>query len=236
VLGHALSRAAVEMDARVKPGHDAERMSVHFRMGLDFVIAASRSMALVRIATFALLAAPAAILAHDYLAGALASPFRTIVQESGVWSMRLLVLGLLIAPLRDVTGWTWPLALRRMIGLFAAFYAAVHVIAWTRQYGFDWQFLAGEVMRPWPLIGLLGAMAMVPLALTSVDAMHRLLGTAQWRRIHRLVYAAALLGLVHYAMARGLTRIELPIDAALIALALLWRVVAPALPRKRGAL
>jgi methionine sulfoxide reductase heme-binding subunit len=174
------------------------------------------------------------MLTRDYLSGALASPFRTIVQESGVWSMRLLVLGLLIAPLRDLTGWTWPLALRRMIGLFAAFYAAVHVLAWTRQYGFDWPFLFDEVARPWLLIGLLGALAMIPLVLTSANAVHRLLGPAAWGRIHRLVYAAALLGVIHFAMARGLTRMEMPAAAVLVALALAWRVAAPAFKRRRA--
>ena len=77
----------------------------------------------LRIAVFFALLIPAAMLAHDYWTGALASPFRTIVQETGTWSIRMLVLGLMITPLRDITGWTWPLALRRMIGLYAAFYA-----------------------------------------------------------------------------------------------------------------
>lgn len=190
----------------------------------------------LRVAVFAGLAIPAVILAHDYLSGALASPFRTIVQESGMWSMRLLVLGLLIAPLRDVTGWTWPLAFRRMIGLFAAFYAALHVVAWMRQYGFDWPFLAEEVMRTWLLVGLLAALALVPLVLTSASVMHRLLGPATWGRIHRLVYAAAVFAVVHYAMARGLTRIEMPVMAVLTLLALVWRLIAPAIARKAAAL
>jgi sulfoxide reductase heme-binding subunit YedZ len=166
------------------------------------------------------------MLAHDYLAGALASPFRTIVQETGLWSMRLLVLGLLIGPLRAVTGWTWPLALRRMIGLFTAFYAAVHVIAWTRQYGFDWPFLLEEVTRPWLLIGAVAALALVPLAATSASVIHRWLGPVLWARIHRLVHAAVVLAVVHYAMARGFTRIEVAIDVMLIAGALAWRAAA----------
>jgi sulfoxide reductase heme-binding subunit YedZ len=178
----------------------------------------------LRIAVFAALAIPAAMLAHDYLAGALASPFRTIVQETGMWSIRLLVLGLLLGPLRDATGWQWPQALRRMIGLYAAFYAAVHVVAWTRQYGFDWPFLAGEIVRPWLLVGAGAALALVPLAATSAGFMHRRLGAAVWGRIHRLVYAAAALAVIHYAMARGLTRIEMVVDAALVVLALLWRL------------
>jgi sulfoxide reductase heme-binding subunit YedZ len=177
----------------------------------------------LRLAVFAGLAIPAAMLAHDYVIGALASPFRTIVQETGTWSMRLLVLGLMIGPLRDVTGWQWPQALRRMIGLYAFFYAVVHLVAWMRQYGFDWTFLAGEIVRPWLLVGAFATLALVPLAVTSASIMHRLLGPATWGRIHKLVYVAASLAALHYALARGLTRPEMVADAVLIAFALAWR-------------
>ncbi len=194
---------------------------------------ANRIHPLLRVAIFLGLATPLLLLARDYMEGALASPFRTIVQETGVWSVRLLVLGLLIAPLRDIMGWTWPLALRRMIGLFAAFYAAVHIIAWTRQYGFDWPLLLGEVMRPWLLIGALGALAMVPMVLTSASFMHRLLGPATWARIHKLVYAAAALAVVHYAMARGFTRLEMPVAVLLVLFAFVWRVARPGFARAR---
>lgn len=176
----------------------------------------------LRISVFAALAIPAAMLARGYLAGEFASPFRTIVQESGLWSIRMLVLGLLIGPLRDLTGWQWPLALRRMIGLYAAFYAAVHVIAWTRQYGFDWAFLAGEIVRPWLLVGAAAALALMTLAATSPGFMHRRLG-ASWGRIHKLVYAAAILSVIHFALARGLTRPEMIAEAVAVVLALLWR-------------
>jgi sulfoxide reductase heme-binding subunit YedZ len=188
----------------------------------------------LRIAVFAALAIPGAMLAHDYFAGELASPFRTIVQETGTWSMRLLVLGLLIGPLRDATGWQWPQALRRMIGLYAAFYAAVHLWAWTRQYGYDWSYLFDEIAHLWLLVGLVALLAMVPLAATSATIMHKLLGPQQWGRIHKLVYAAAALAVIHYAMARGLTRMEMVVDAVLVTAALLWRVMprrVPAAPR-----
>jgi sulfoxide reductase heme-binding subunit YedZ len=179
----------------------------------------------LRIAVFFALLIPAAMLAHDYYAGVLASPFRTIVQETGTWSIRLLVLGLLIGPLRDWTGWQWPQALRRMIGLYAAFYAAVHLWAWTRQYGFDWSYLFEEAMHLWLLVGLFAVLAMVPLVATSATIMHKLLGPASWARIHKLVYAAASLAIIHYALARGLTRPEMAVDAILVIFALVWRVM-----------
>jgi sulfoxide reductase heme-binding subunit YedZ len=184
----------------------------------------------LRIAVFFALLIPAAMLAHDAYVGALASPFRTIVQETGTWSIRMLVLGLMIAPLRDITGWTWPLALRRMIGLYAAFYAAVHLWAWTRQYGYDWSTLFDEIVHLWLLVGLFALLAMAPLVATSATIMHKLLGPAMWGRIHKLVYAAAVLAVIHYAMARGLTRSEMVVDIVLIAGALLWRRLAPKRP------
>ncbi len=180
----------------------------------------------LRAAAFLAFATPGLLLAHDYLTGALASPFRTIVQETGLWSIRMLVLGLMVAPLRDISGWTWPLALRRMIGLYAAFYAAVHVVAWTRQYGFDWPFLLEEVTRFWLFVGAVAAVALLILASTSASAMHRWLGPELWGRIHRLVYWAAALALIHYLMARGLTRVEVAVDAFLIGAALVYRWVA----------
>ena len=181
----------------------------------------------VRIAVFFALLMPAAMLSNDFYAGTMASPFRTIVQETGLWSIRMLVLGLLIGPLRDVTGWTWPLALRRMVGLYAFFYAVVHVVAWTRQYGFDWSFLLGEALHLWLFVGVLAVLALLPLAATSASIMHKLVGPAMWGRIHKLVYAAAVLALVHYTMARGFTRIEVGIDILLIGAALIWRQVGP---------
>lgn len=190
----------------------------------------SKFLRLPRIVVFSALALPVIILADDYLAGVLVSPFRTIVQETGTWAIRLLVLGLLIGPLRDFTGWMWPLALRRMIGLYAAFYAVVHIVAWARQYGFDWPFLLNEITRLWLLIGALAALALLPLAATSAGIMHRLLGPTLWGRIHKLVYAAATLAVIHYAMARGFTRNEVPIDIVLIGAALAWRKFAPKRP------
>jgi sulfoxide reductase heme-binding subunit YedZ len=179
----------------------------------------------LRIAVFAALTIPAAMLANDYYAGALASPFRTIVQETGTWSVRLLVLGLMIGPLRDMTGWQWPQVLRRMIGLYAAFYAFVHVWAWMRQYGYDWPYLAGEIVHPWLLVGTVATLALVPMVATSPGFMHRLLGPAVWGRIHKLVYLAASFAVLHYALARGLTRPEMLLHALLVTFALLWRFV-----------
>lgn len=174
---------------------------------------------------FVLAGLPAAALALDYMSGALAAPWRMIVQDTGLWSMRFLILGLCISPLAALIGWSALHGLRRMIGLFGAFYAALHLFAWTRQYGFDWPFLGDElVLRRYLTIGLLATLLLLPLAATSPGAMHRWLGDRRWRRLHTLVYPMTIAALLHYAMARGITRLEVAVDVALLLGALGWRV------------
>lgn len=181
-------------------------------------------------ATFFVVASlPGVALGLDYGSGALATPWRTIVQDTGVWSMRFLILGLCIPPLVALTGVVALHGWRRMIGLFGAFYAALHLFAWTRQYGFDWPFLADElVLRRYLTIGLLATLLLVPLAVTSPGALHRWLGERRWRRLHMIVYPMTLAAFAHYAMARGLTRLEVVIDAALLLGAFGWRFTRPA--------
>lgn len=180
---------------------------------------------ILKAGIFCAAALPGAILAHAFFTHALATPFRAVIQETGLWSMRLLVLGLLIAPLCALTGWAWPLAIRRMIGLFAAFYAGVHLLAWMRQYGFDWAFLGTEIaLRTWLTIGTVGIVCLVPLVVTSNAAAHRVLSPAAWTRIHKLAYVATLAALVHYAMARGMTRLEVIADSMLVTAAFIWRL------------
>jgi sulfoxide reductase heme-binding subunit YedZ len=148
-----------------------------------------------------------------------------IVQETGLWSMRFLVLGLCISPLAALTGLGMLHGLRRMIGLFGAFYAAIHLFAWTRQYGFDWRFLGDEIVqRRYLTIGLLATLLLVPLVATSTGSAHRWLGERRWRRLHTLVYPMTLAAFVHYAMARGITRLEIALQAALLLGALGWRL------------
>lgn len=184
------------------------------------------SVRYLKIGSFAAFALPGLFLAHAFFTLALPTPFRTVIQETGLWSMRLLVIGLLITPLCAMTGLKRPLSIRRMVGLFAAFYAGVHLLAWMRQYGFDWPFLGTEiVLRTWLTIGTVGILCLVPLVATSNAAAHRALSPTTWARVHKLAYAATLAALIHYAMARGMTRLEVAVDSVLVAAAFIWRLV-----------
>ena len=182
---------------------------------------------LVRTKTvfFGLALAPVLIFASDYTTGVLARPWATMIDVTGDWSMRFLIAGLCLSPLAQLTGQPAFVSFRRMVGLFAAFYAALHLFAWTRQYGYDWPYLAGELAwRRYLTVGAVGALLLVPLAVTSPGVMHRALGPARWRRLHTLMYPVVLAAYVHYAMARGLSRIEVAIDGLLLALALAVRL------------
>jgi methionine sulfoxide reductase heme-binding subunit len=178
---------------------------------------------LIKGALTALALLPAAELAYGYATGALLSPWRTIVQESGFWAMRFVTLGFAITPLRAITGWAWTAPLRRTLGHLAAFYTALHLFAWTRQYGFDWPFLIEETFsRPYLAIGLVATLLMAPLAATSFDAARRALGDPRWQRVHRWVYPMAVLAWLHFMLSRANPTREVYIHG--IALAVLFAV------------
>jgi sulfoxide reductase heme-binding subunit YedZ len=174
---------------------------------------------------FVLALVPVGGFIDSYLADELARPWKTLILETGEWSMRFLVLGMCISPFIGLTGAHSLHAFRRMIGLFGAFYAALHLFAWARQYGYDWPFLTDEVvLRLYLTIGFVAALLLVPLAMTSPSVMHSILGPARWRRLHLLMYPTVLAAFVHYAMVRGFHWLEVAADAVLLALSLAWRL------------
>ena len=180
----------------------------------------------LKVAVFAAASLPLAVLARAVFWGALAAdPYPPVIQATGLWSLRLLLLGLALSPLARGAGWSWPLDLRRMVGLFAAFYALVHLVVWAKDYGFDWHFLASEIAaRAYLAVGLVGALLLVPLAATSTDGSVRRLGARVWRRLHRLIYPAAGLAYLHFAMAGRFTRAETLIEGILLAALLAVRL------------
>lgn len=159
-----------------------------------------RPLAVVRAAAFALALVPFSLLAWRVAMGHLgANPVEAILRFLGTWTLVLLLATLTVTPLRRLTGWTWLLRLRRMLGLFAFFYATLHVVAWVwLDHWFDWAEMAGDVTkRPYLTFGFVAYVLMVPLAATSTQAMMRRLGRS-WQRLHRLVYAIAIFGVLHY--------------------------------------
>ncbi|MCE2946731.1 MAG: sulfite oxidase heme-binding subunit YedZ [bacterium] len=153
-----------------------------------------------RIACIAALL-PLARLAHGAWAGTLgANPIEVITRATGEWTLILLLVTLSVTPLRRLTGLNWLLRLRRMLGLTAFFYASLHLLTylWLDQF-FDLAAIAKDIVkRPFITAGFTAFLLLLPLAITSTDAMVRRLGGRRWLALHRLAYLATAIGVLHY--------------------------------------
>ncbi len=127
------------------------------------------------------------------------NPVEALLHGTGDWALRLLLVTLAITPLRRLSGWRRPVLWRRMLGLFSFFYAALHFAIWLV---LDRELMWGLVLedlgkRPYIMVGFAALLILLALAVTSNVFSMRRLG-ANWKRLHRLAYLAALLGIVHY--------------------------------------
>lgn len=131
-----------------------------------------------------------------------ANPIEATTRYMGDWALRFLLIALAVTPVRRLTGWTPVARLRRMLGLFAFFYVVLHVMSYVGlDLFFDLPLLAQEIVkRRYITVGMFSLVILIALAATSTDGMTRRLGGVRWRRLHRLVYPAALAGVLHYYM------------------------------------
>ncbi|MCY1282918.1 Sulfoxide reductase heme-binding subunit YedZ [compost metagenome] len=129
-----------------------------------------------------------------------ANPLEFVTRSTGTWTLVMLCLTLAITPLRRLTGWNWLIRMRRMLGLFAFFYGLQHFLLWIGvDRGFDLAYMIKDVYkRPFITVGFTAFVLMVPLALTSTNGMVRRLGGRRWQALHKLVYATAVLAILHY--------------------------------------
>ena len=128
-----------------------------------------------------------------------ANPIEFITRSTGTWTLVFLLITLSITPLRRLTGRNNLMRYRRMLGLFAFFYASLHFTTyiWLDQF-FDWPAIVKDVLkRPFITIGFASLVLLIPLAATSTHAMQRLL-KRRWQQLHRLIYLIAIGGVVHY--------------------------------------
>lgn len=169
-----------------------------------------------------------------------ANPLELITRSTGTWALALLCASLSVTPLRRLTGANWVIRLRRMLGLYAFFYATLHFVTYVWfDHWFDIDEIARDVLkRPFVTVGFATLVLLVPLALTSTDAMIRRLGR-NWSRLHRLVYLIAPLAVVHYwwLVKRDVTEPLLwaAALAVLLGFRLAWRLRAPDAPAGRAA-
>jgi sulfoxide reductase heme-binding subunit YedZ len=160
-----------------------------------------RTFARLRAALFVVALLPLARLFYlGATAGLGGNPVEFVIRSLGTWTLVALLVTLSITPLRLATGWAWPLRLRRMFGLFSFFYAVLHLGAylWLDQW-FDLVAIWKDVLkRPYITAGFAAMVLLVPLAVTSSNGWVRRLGGRNWQRLHRLVYAVAVLAVAHF--------------------------------------
>jgi methionine sulfoxide reductase heme-binding subunit len=134
-----------------------------------------------------------------------ANPAEALIRSTGDWTIRALCLTLAITPLRQTTNIAALARFRRMLGLFTFFYGVLHFLAFAwLDMGFDVAAILADIpKRPFILVGTLALLLMVPLAATSFNAAIKKLGAKRWQALHRLVYATALLALLHFFWMRA---------------------------------
>jgi sulfoxide reductase heme-binding subunit YedZ len=193
----------------------------------------NRQLQLLKLIVFVLAAFPFLRLAYAaYQDNLGANPLEFITRNTGDWTLYLLCITLAVTPLRKLLGWHWLIRLRRMLGLYSFFYASLHFLTFL---WFDHFFDIGDmwrdiVKRPFITVGSIAFMLLLPLAISSNNAMIRRLGGKQWQLLHRLIYLIAPLGVLHYFwMKAGKNLLLQPLLFAVIVSALLgvrlyWRL------------
>ena len=155
----------------------------------------------IKVPIFLLALLPVALLVRGALTGNLGvNPAETIQLTTGRWALKFLLLSLTVMPVRRLTGWNVVIQYRRMLGLFAFFYATLH---FTSYWAFDLSFAFGAMVadvwkRPFITLGFSAFLLLVPLAVTSTKGWIRRLGK-RWALLHRLVYVAAICAVIHFA-------------------------------------
>ena len=149
---------------------------------------------------FLLCLIPAIQLAYGaYIADLGVNPIEFITRFTGSWALIILIASLSVTPLRRITGWNELIKFRRMLGLFAFFYASLHFATYIGlDLFFDFSAIGKDIIkRPYITVGFFAFVIMVPLAATSTAGMIRRLGK-RWQQLHRLVYLAAIAGVIHF--------------------------------------
>jgi len=128
-----------------------------------------------------------------------ANPIEELLHQLGLWGLRFLLLTLAITPLRQLSGKTWLLQLRRMLGLFSFFYILLHFLSYAiLDQGLSYIAIIEDIIeRPYITLGMTALLMLIPLAITSTNGWMRRLGR-RWKKLHRLVYVIAVLGVWHF--------------------------------------
>jgi sulfoxide reductase heme-binding subunit YedZ len=156
-----------------------------------------------------------------------ADPIAQAMNQLGLVALVFLVAALVCTPLKSLFGWTWPTRLRRMLGLIAFGYAALHVTTYVAlDQTFEWRAIVADVVkRNFIFVGFAAFVILVPLAATSTNASVKRLGYARWKQLHRLAYVAPALVVLHFVWRVKKDVREPAAYAAVLAILLLVRAV-----------
>jgi sulfoxide reductase heme-binding subunit YedZ len=129
-------------------------------------------------------------------------PIAQALNQLGLIALVFLIAALACTPLKAIAGWTWPMRIRRMLGLLAFFYALLHVITYTvLDQGLDWHAIVDDVVkRKFIFLGFSTFVLLIPLAATSTNSALRRLGYVRWKQLHRLAYLAPALAVLHFTL------------------------------------
>lgn len=204
-------------------------------MSFEFKIKNSQ-FKIFKAAVFAACLIPLGLLAWDaYTDNLGANPIEVITRSTGKWTLIFLLITLAVTPLRRLTGRQWLIKFRRMLGLYAFFYACLHFTTyiWLDQF-FDLLEIAKDIpKRPFITVGFASFVLLIPLALTSTSGMVRRLGK-RWQQLHRLIYLIAVGGVVHYLWLVKADITKPMIYGAILALLLAFRLMVKWLPNLAG--
>jgi sulfoxide reductase heme-binding subunit YedZ len=184
---------------------------------------------IAKVLVFLLALSPAAATVTLFVTDALgrthalgANPIDALTDTTGIWTLRFVLATLAITPLRRLTGWNVLIRFRRMLGLFAFFYATLHFATWlVIDQFFAWDLILADLAkRPFITAGFAGFVLMVPLAVTSTAGWIRRLGGRWWNRLHRLIYATGVAGVVHFLWLVKVVEVEQIVYAVILAILL----------------
>ena len=166
-----------------------------------------------------------------------ANPAEFITRATGDWTLRFLLLTLAVTPLRKLSGWPELARFRRMLGLYAFFYAVVHLSSYLAfDHGFDVIDIVKDIAkRPFISVGFTALVLMTPLAATSTNAIVKRLGAKRWLALHKLVYLIAPLGVLHFWWMVKKDVTEPAIYAVILAALLGYRLAVKLAGRMRAA-
>lgn len=155
-----------------------------------------------------------------------ANPIEEVELRTGRWALRFIIITLAVTPFRQITGWNEVVRYRRMFGLFAFFYATLHLSAYI---GLDMFFDVSDIVEdivehPYITIGMATWLLLLPLAVTSTRGWIRRLGGRRWNALHRLIYVAAITGTIHYLWAVKKDTFLPLVYLAIIGALLAWRL------------